>query len=71
MARDARDAREYLDQAPPDVRASAEAVITLFEMAAARTRGDARTVSDKASEVLEPAGADTAPVGRGRAGTTG
>ena len=52
IARDARDAREYLDQAPPDIRASAEAVITLFEMAAARTRGDALTVSHKAREVL-------------------
>ena len=41
MLQDATEAREFLDEAADDVRPSAEVVIALFEMAAARSRGDA------------------------------
>jgi len=40
MDRDTREAREFLDEAPDDVRVSAEVVINLFEMGVARMNGD-------------------------------
>lgn len=40
MLQDAVEAREFLSEASEELRASAEAVISLFEMAAARSRGD-------------------------------
>lgn len=45
MARDNIEAREYLDQAPADLRPSAAALLNLFDLAVARMGGDAvRTV---------------------------
>ena len=53
MLQDALEAREFLDEAPEEVRASAEAVILLFEMAAARSQGDRPGWSRLSNEVLE------------------
>ena len=53
MLQDAREAREFLDEAPEDVRTSAEAVILLFEMAAARSHGDQAGVLRLSNAVLE------------------
>jgi LuxR family maltose regulon positive regulatory protein len=52
MRRDALDARDFLDEAPAGVRVSAEVLIGLFEMAAARTAGDTGAVADLAAWVV-------------------
>ena len=60
MLRDAVEAREFLDGQPDDVRAPAEVVIALFEMAAARFAADVGTVRQLAQLGGRPAGPDAA-----------
>jgi len=52
MLQDALEAKEFLDEADQNVRPSAEAVISLFEVAAARARGDHAEVLRLANEAL-------------------
>lgn len=52
MRRDAMEAREYLDQAPPDLRVAAEVVVELFLMAAARYSGDTAAAGELATRVV-------------------
>ena len=53
MQRDALEAREYLDQAPPNLRIAAQVVVELFLMASARYSGDSRSAGRIAEEVLD------------------
>jgi LuxR family maltose regulon positive regulatory protein len=67
MVRDAAEAREFLDEANEDVRPSAEVVITLFEMAGARGRGDTALIIDRAEQavrILDERPRRAIPVGR-------
>lgn len=53
MRRDALEAREYLDQAPPDQRIAAQVVVELFLMGAARYSGDIRSAGELAQGVVD------------------
>ena len=53
MLQDAVEAREFLDDADPAVRPSATVVIPLFEMAAARWRGDSAAVIELCRHTIE------------------
>ena len=53
MSRDAMEAKDFLEQAPGDVRPSAQVVISLFEMVAARNNADTATVADLARRVID------------------
>ncbi|MET0967516.1 MAG: LuxR C-terminal-related transcriptional regulator, partial [Nakamurella sp.] len=53
MLRDAVEAREFLPGQPAELRAPAEVVIALFEMAAARFSADVGTVLHQASAVVD------------------
>jgi LuxR family maltose regulon positive regulatory protein len=53
MLHDATEARQFLDEAADDVRPSAEVLISLFEMAGARMRGDASAVAILAGRVID------------------
>ena len=53
MLQDTADARNYLDQADEDQRATVEVVLLLFEMVGARVRADTAATADFASRVIE------------------
>ncbi|MET0865486.1 MAG: LuxR C-terminal-related transcriptional regulator [Nakamurella sp.] len=53
MQRDAVEAKEFLPGEADEVRVPAEAVISLFEMAAARFSADGETVVRKANQVVD------------------
>jgi LuxR family maltose regulon positive regulatory protein len=53
MARDTVEAREYLDQAPADLRPSAAVVLNLFELAVARMGGASGTIVELCENLLE------------------
>ena len=53
MLHDATEARQFLDEAPEDVRPSAEILISLFELAGARMRGDAGKTHDISTRIID------------------
>ncbi len=53
MLQDAAEARQFLDEAADDVRPSAEVLISLFEIAGARMRGDVATVAAISTRVID------------------
>jgi LuxR family maltose regulon positive regulatory protein len=53
VQRDVVEARQFLDQAPPEARASTEAVLSSFEMAVARGAGDSLEVARIATGIVD------------------
>ncbi len=66
MLQDAREAREFLDEAPEDVRTPAEAVILLFEMAAARSQWRSGRGAPAVEQCARAAGSFVPALGSGR-----
>ncbi|HEY7813380.1 MAG TPA: hypothetical protein VIC62_09095, partial [Nakamurella sp.] len=52
MSRDTVEGREYLDDAPPDLRASAAVLLDVFDLAVVRMKGDAGGAVDLATRIL-------------------